>query len=34
MKLSPAEGARSWYEEGTELVRTRYEGSGAPFSMG
>ncbi len=33
MKLSPEEGTRSWYEEGTELVRTRYEGSGAPLSI-
>ncbi len=33
IKRSPEKGTRSWCEEGTELVRTRYEGSGAPLSI-
>lgn len=33
-KLSPEKGARFWYEQGPELIRTKCEGSGGPLSIG
>jgi hypothetical protein len=32
-KLSPEKGVRFWYGVGTVLIRTKYDGSGAPLSI-